>query len=135
MKKLYLFMAISAVVLAGILAVGCGGGPTATTSSNSSGSTPASSSKTNYKDVPVKDVATNPQAYDGQDIRVQGNYAVGYCSACFLLKDGVSALRIEVSDTAPLPPEDKLGARMEVSGKIYIAQDSPNLIADEIVYK
>jgi len=113
-----------------LIAAGCGGGATATKSvpTKTTGSGSA-------KNVSVKSVATNPTAYDGQVITTEGNYAVGYCSACFLLKDGVSALRVEVSDSAPLPPESKLNSRMQVTGKIYIAQGSPNLIADEIVYK
>ena len=124
-------IAVAALLVVSILlAAGCGGGATATKSvpikKTGSGSA---------KNVSVKSVATNPTAYDGQVITTEGNYAVGYCSACFLLKDGVSALRVEVSDSAPLPPESKLNSRMQVTGKIYIAQGSPNLIADEIVYK
>jgi uncharacterized protein YdeI (BOF family) len=121
----------AALLVSALLAGGCGSGG----ASAKKKTTTASGTSTSSKAVPVKDVATNPTAYDGQVITTEGNYAVGYCSACFLLKDGVSALRVEVTDAAPLPPEDKLNSRMQVSGKIYIAQGSPNLVADEIVYK
>lgn len=141
--KQYRSVALVIVALAAITvlaATSCGGTKSADTSDAAdTGSSTARSQPGapdgDYKSVTVKDISANPQAYDGQEIMTEGNYAVGYCAACFLLKDGVAALRVEVSDSAPLPDEGKLGARMEVSGKVYIAQGSPNLVADKITYK
>ena len=87
------------------------------------------------KQVTVEQIARDPQAYDSVVVTTEGNYAVGYCSACFLLKDGVYSVRVEVSDTAPQPPDSKKTARMTVTGKIYVAQGSPNIVAESIVYK
>ena len=130
MRKSVVLVITVGVALMVSLAVVAGCDSTQTTG------TPGSvSQSTTAKRVTVKDVATNPASYDGQEIVTEGNYAVGYCSACFLLKDGVSALRVEATDEAPLPPESKLNSRMEVTGKIYIAQGSPNLVASKIVYK
>ena len=131
MKRfIVLILALNAVLLVLLIVVGgCGGGTSKPTASQS----PNQSTSVNI--VTVQQVATNPANYDGQEIATEGNYAVGYCSACFLLKDGVSSLRVEVTDQAPLPPESKLNSRMEVTGKIYIAQGSPNLVASKIVYK
>ena len=89
----------------------------------------------NAKQVSVEQIARDPQAFDSVVVTTEGNYAVGYCSACFLLKDGVYSVRVEVSDTAPQPPDSKKTARMQVTGKIYVAQGSPNIVADSIVYK
>jgi|GEM_PF-3430498 len=115
-----------ALLLTLALAAGCGGTTAAPTTETKA---------PNANQVTVQQVAKNPAAYDGQEVVTEGNYAVGYCSACFLLKDGVSALRIEVTEHAPLPPESKLNSRMQVKGKIYVAQGSPNLVASQIVYK
>lgn len=135
MKKIVPAVVLAVIVLVAVAATGCGGSSTSSSSSSGSSTKPKSSGGNTATNVTVKDVSTNPQAYDGQEVTTEGNYAVGYCSACFLLKDGVSALRVEVTDQAPLPPESKLNSRMQVTGKIYLAQGSPNLIADEIVYK
>ncbi|MHB8895534.1 MAG: hypothetical protein ACYC99_10215 [Candidatus Geothermincolia bacterium] len=129
MRKVTAIVVLASLAVALIALAGCGNGPT------TKSDTQAQAVSDTARKVTVKEVATNPTAYDGQEVTTEGNYAVGYCSACFLLKDGVSALRVEVSDSAPLPPEDKLNARMQVTGKIYIAQGSPNLIADKLVYK
>jgi uncharacterized protein YdeI (BOF family) len=118
------------VAIATILAAGCGG-----TEATSAVKATTAKSTSNAQNVTVAEIAKNPTAYDGVVVSTEGNYAVGYCSACFLLKDGVSAVRVEVSDTAPLPPESKLRSRMEVTGKIYVANGSPNIVAEEIVYK
>lgn len=121
---------VSAVLMVSlVVAGGCGGG-TSTPKASQSANQSTSATK-----VTVQQVSTNPSNYDGQEISTEGNYAVGYCSACFLLKDGVSSLRVEVTDLAPMPPESKLNSRMEVTGKIYIAKGSPNLVANKIVYK
>ena len=125
-----LILTLTAVLLVSlVVAGGCGGGkstPRASQSANQS---------TSATKVTVQQVSTNPSNYDGQEIATEGDYAAGYCSACFLLKDGVSSLRVEVTDLAPMPPESKLNSRMEVTGKIYIAKGSPNLVANKIVYK
>ncbi|MBU1672261.1 MAG: hypothetical protein KKF41_10865 [Actinobacteria bacterium] len=126
MRRLVLGVLVLAVVA---LLAGCGG----TTQGTITGKTeeaPPSATR-----VTVAQVANDPAAWDGKTVTTEGNYAVGYCSACFLLKDGVSALRVEVSDTAPLPPESKLNSRMEVTGRIYVAKGSPNLVATSLVYK
>lgn len=119
------------VVMATILAAGCSEGTATTT--NKKATTVSNTSSADK--VTVAEIGKNPSAYDNVVVTTEGNYAVGYCSACFLLKDGVSAVRVEVSDTATLPPESKLNSRMEVTGKIYVAQGSPNIVAEEIVYK
>jgi len=127
-----LFLACCALlVVAALLMSGCGGGSGSVNSAGSAGST----SVENATQVTVENIAKNPQAYDSVIVTTEGYYAVGYCSACFLLKDGVYAVRVEVSDTAPLPPESKLRTRMQVTGKIYVAQGSPNIVADNIFYK
>jgi uncharacterized protein YdeI (BOF family) len=127
MRKLIAPLIFAALLLLTLaLAAGCGGTTAAPALKNQA---PKASQ------VTVQQVAKNPAAYDGQVVVTEGNYAVGYCSACFLLKDGVSALRVEVSERAPLPPESKLNSRMQVQGKIYVAQGSPNLVASQIVYK
>ena len=128
MKKLLLPLA--ALLLAAVLlASGCGGSPTSTAGQTVSLTNP------DAVQVSVEEIAKDPMAYDSVIVTTEGNYAVGYCSACFLLKDGVYAVRVEVSDTAPLPPESKLTDRMQVTGKIYVAQGSPNIVAESIVYK
>ena len=86
------------VVMATILAVGCSGG-TATTF-NKKATTVSNTSSA--EKVTVAEIGKNPSAYDNVVVTTEGNYAVGYCSACFLLKDGVSAVRVEVSDTCLL---------------------------------
>jgi uncharacterized protein YdeI (BOF family) len=128
MRRLF-FAGLALMFLAAFLAIGCGSG-----SGNTAGTT-ANAAATNAKQVSVEEIAKDPEAYNNMIVTTEGNYAVGYCSACFLLKDGVYAVRVEVSDTAPLPPESKLNSRMEVTGKIYVAQDSPNIVADSIIYK
>ena len=128
MRKLWLpFTAL--LLAAALLASGCGGGSTSTAGQTVSLANP------DAKQVSVEEIAKDPMAYDSVIVTTEGNYAVGYCSACFLLKDGVYAVRVEVSDTAPLPPESKLTSRMQVTGKIYVAQGSPNIVAESIVYK
>jgi uncharacterized protein YdeI (BOF family) len=128
MRRLFL-ACCAALVVAALLMGGCGGG-----SGYKQGSATAVSD-TNATQVTVEQIAKNPQAYDSVIVTTEGNYAVGYCSACFLLKDGVYAVRVEVSDSAPLPPESKLNSRMQVTGKIYVAQESPNIVAENIIYK
>jgi uncharacterized protein YdeI (BOF family) len=128
MKRLFL-AGFALVLFAAFLAVGCGSG-----SSNTAGTT-VNAAETNAKQVSVEEIAKDPEAYNNMIVTTEGNYAVGYCSACFLLKDGVYAVRVEVSDSAPLPPESKLKSRMQVTGKIYVAQGSPNIVADSIIYK
>lgn len=128
MKRL-LFAGLALMLLAALLAVGCGSG-----SSNTAGTT-VNAAAANAKQVSVEEIAKDPEAYNSVIVTTEGNYAVGYCSACFLLKDGVYAVRVEVSDTAPLPPESKLNSRMQVTGKIYVADGSPNIVADSIIYK
>lgn len=129
MKKV---LTVAAFALVGALfAAGCGAGAAKTSSDSSDGT---KSTGPQAQQIKVADVANNPMAYDGMIVETEGNYAVGYCSACFLLKDGVSAVRCEVSDTAPLPPESKLGARMRVSGKVYVVKGSPNIILEKIEY-
>lgn len=121
----FLLLLATAVTLAA--GAGCdGAGKTAATTVQQSPQPPKAS---------VASVANDPQAYDGKSITTEGNYAVGYCSACFLLKDGVSALRVEVSETVTLPPESKLGSRMKVSGRIYVVKGSPNLVASKLEYE
>ena len=128
MKKLLL--PLTALLLAAaLLASGCGGGSTSTAGQTVSLTDP------DAVQVSVEEIARDPQAFDSVIVTTEGDYAVGYCSACFLLKDGVYAVRVEVSDTAPLPPESKLTSRMQVTGKIYVAQGSPNIVAESIVYK
>lgn len=128
MKRLYLIV-MALVLLAGFLASGCGSGSENTTAST------VSTAVANAKQVSVEEIAKDPEAYNNMIVTTEGNYAVGYCSACFLLKDGVYSVRVEVSDSAPLPPDSKLNSRMEVTGKIYVAQGSPNIVADSIIYK
>jgi len=124
-----LLLPLAAVVLvAAMLASGCGGSAGATGQTSSLADPDA-------KQVTVEEIAKDPEAFDSVIVTTEGDYAVGYCSACFLLKDGVYSVRVEVSDTAPLPPESKLHTRMQVTGKIYVAQGSPNIVADNIEYK
>jgi uncharacterized protein YdeI (BOF family) len=125
----FLLLLATAVTLAA--GAGCGGaGKTAATTT-----TEAAQQSPQPPKASVATVANDPQAYDGKSITTEGNYAVGYCSACFLLKDGVSALRVEVSETVTLPPESKLGSRMKVSGRIYVVKGSPNLVASKLEYE
>ncbi len=119
------------VIAAGALTAGCGGSGA---SGGSAVKTQAGQSEPEAMDVKVEAIATSPMEFDNKTVATEGNYAVGYCSACFLLKDGVSAVRVEVSDTAPLPPESKLNARMRITGKIYVANGSPNIVATSIEY-
>lgn len=128
MNKRLLACLVIALVTA-LLAGGCKSG-----SSNVSSSTTVPANP-DAKQVTVEQIARDPQAYDSVVVSTEGNYAVGYCSACFLLKDGVYSVRVEVSDTAPQPPDSKKKARMVVTGKIYVAQGSPNIVAESIVYK
>lgn len=121
-------MTVVVVLVAVVPAVGCGG---KATSGKTETTAPA---KSGAEEVTVAQIANSPAEYDNRTVTTEGNYAVGYCSACFLLKDGVSAVRVEVSDTAPLPPESKLRSRMRVTGKIYVANGSPNIVADRIDY-
>ncbi len=126
MKRIGLALAILIVASLTLGILGC-----------SDSSKPAVESSGNAAGVEltkVADVSDNPAAFDGKTITVEGNYAVGYCAACFLLKDGVSALRVEVTDAVELPPESKLNSRMRVKGKIYVANDSPNLVASQLEY-
>jgi hypothetical protein len=111
-----------------LLAVGCGNGPSGTSQ------TPTLPGP-DTRQVTVEQIAKDPAAFDRVSVTTEGDYAVGYCSECFLLKDGVYAVRVEVTDTAPLPPESKLYTRMQVTGMIYVAQGSPNIIAESIEYK
>jgi uncharacterized protein YdeI (BOF family) len=126
-KRIGILVAVLLVVSMLLAIVGCSTETTTVSESDASVSSGATQCK-------VADVADDPAAWDNKVIVVEGNYAVGYCSACFLLKDGVSALRVEVTDTAPLPPESKLNSRMRVSGQIYVVNGSPNLIASKIDY-
>ncbi|OFW55398.1 MAG: hypothetical protein A2W01_06710 [Candidatus Solincola sediminis] len=128
MKRLALFFVI-ALLATSFLAAGCGNGSAGTVGSVDT------VAATSGKQTTVEEIARNPQGYDSVIVTTEGNYAVGYCSACFLLKDGVFSVRVEVSDTAPLPPESKLNARMQITGKIYVAQGSPNIVAENIIYK
>lgn len=128
MKKYVLPCALLLLALV-IVVSGCGGG---STSGESSGKPQADTPDATQ--VRVEQIAKSPMEYDNKIVTTEGNYAVGYCSACFLLKDGVSAVRVEVSDTAPLPPESRLTARMKVTGKIYVANGSPNIVASKIEY-
>jgi hypothetical protein len=127
MKKM-LLPCFALIVAAALLSGGCkngsGDGASATVAPNP-----------DAKQVTVEQIARDPMAYDSVVVTTEGNYAVGYCSACFLLKDGVYSVRVEVSDTAPQPPDSKKTARMTVTGKIYVAQGSPNIVAESIVYK
>lgn len=136
MRKL-LVLTLALVAVAAMLAAGCGGG-TATqgkaTSNTTNQTTEGTETSAKGEDATVQAIATDPESFDGKVVTTEGNYAVGYCSACFLLKDGVSSVRVEVSDTAPLPPESKLNSRMKVTGKIYVVKGSPNIIADKIEY-
>jgi uncharacterized protein YdeI (BOF family) len=120
---------LACALAVGVIAAGCG---------SSSGTSNTTAVKTQAEpdamNVKVEAIATSPMEFDNQTVTTEGNYAVGYCSACFLLKDGVSAVRVEVSDTAPLPPESKLNSRMRVTGKIYVANGSPNIVATKIEY-
>ncbi len=131
MKK-FLLPCLAALLLAALLTGGCGKESGGT---GSTGTTSTVAANPDAKQVSVEEIARDPQAFDSVIVTTEGNYAVGYCSACFLLKDGVYSVRVEVSDTAPLPPESKLTARMQVTGKIYVAQGSPNIVAESIVYK
>jgi uncharacterized protein YdeI (BOF family) len=128
MRRIFL-AGLALLLLTALLASGCSGG-----SGSVQGST-VSVSEANAKQVSVEEIAKDPEAFDSVIVTTEGDYAVGYCSACFLLKDGVYSVRVEVSDTAPLPPDSKLHTRMQVTGKIYVAQGSPNIVADSIVYK
>lgn len=116
------------MLAAALLVGGCGSGSTRSPAS-------VAADTGNAKRVSVEEIARDPEAFDSMVVTTEGDYAVGYCSACFLLKDGVYSVRVEVSDTAPLPPESKLYTRMEVTGKIYVAQGSPNIVAESIVYR
>ncbi|MEW6552905.1 MAG: hypothetical protein AB1384_01285 [Actinomycetota bacterium] len=127
MKRTLLPLAVTVLVLSGLVASGCGG--------SSGAAQTADLVDPDAKQVTVEEIARDPEAFDSVIVTTEGDYAVGYCSACFLLKDGVHAVRVEVSDTAPLPPESKLHTRMQVTGKIYVAQGSPNIVAESIVYK
>jgi uncharacterized protein YdeI (BOF family) len=128
-RFIILWLIVAAIAM--IFVAGC----SSDSATKSSEKATTASSTSNAKRVAVEEIALNPTAYDGAIVTTEGNYAVGYCSACFLLKDGVHAVRVEVSDTAPLPPESRLNSRMEVTGKIYVAQGSPNIVAEEIIYK
>jgi uncharacterized protein YdeI (BOF family) len=128
-KMLLAVLAVTAV--GALLAAGCGN----TTTQGKAPSTKAvSDTSANAENVTVQAISSNPTAYDGRIVTTEGNYAVGYCSACFLLKDGVASVRCEVSDTAPLPPESKLTSRMRVTGKVYVVKGSPNIISEKIEY-
>jgi uncharacterized protein YdeI (BOF family) len=129
MRKTIITCLLLAAMTAAV-AAGCGG-----TTATTTGKATTATNTSNATNATVAAIAKDPTSYDGVVVRTEGNYAVGYCSACFLLKDGVSAVRVEVSDTAPLPPKSKLNSRMEVTGKIYVAQGSPNIVAEKIVYK
>ncbi len=130
MRRLFL-ACCAALVVAALLMGGCGSG----SGTGSTVSSTGNAALENATQVTVEEIAKNPQAYDSVIVTTEGYYAVGYCSACFLLKDGVYAVRVEVSDAAPLPPESKLHTRMQVTGKIYVAQESPNIVAENITYK
>jgi hypothetical protein len=125
-----IFIPWFALLLAAVFFVSGCGGKTGSPAGSASAAPDA-----NAKQVTVEEIARDPEAFDSVIVTTEGDYAVGYCSACFLLKDGVYSVRVEVSDTAPLPPESKLYTRMQVSGKIYVAQGSPNIVATSIVYK
>jgi uncharacterized protein YdeI (BOF family) len=128
MKKL-IIACCGSLLLIVFLAGGCG------SKTGSTQATTTSVTNPDAKQVSVEEIARSPESFDSVIVTTEGNYAVGYCSACFLLKDGVYSVRVEVSDSAPLPPESKLKARMQVTGKIYVAQGSPNIVAESIVYK
>lgn len=128
-QRVFVPLVLLGMLVIGALATGCGGA-----GGESSGSAVKTQADPGAPEVKVASIEQAPMEYDNKTVTTEGNYAVGYCSACFLLKDGVSAVRVEVSDTAPLPPESKLNSRMRVTGKIYVANGSPNLVATSIEY-
>ncbi len=129
LQRVFVALVLLGMLVVGALSAGCGGGGGAT-----GGPAVKTQADPGAPEVKVESISRSPMDYDNQTVTTEGNYAVGYCAACFLLKDGVSAVRVEVSDTAPLPPESKLNSRMRVTGKIYVANGSPNLVATGIDY-
>jgi len=113
-------VAASLLVLAtvAIIAAGCGGGGSVSV-------TPATGSGS----ATVKEVATSAASFDGKTVVLDGYYAPGSCTSCFLIKDGPYSVRVEGTSTVPVPTDAETGAKIKVSGTIRVVNGSPDLSA------
>lgn len=113
MKK-FIWAGVAAALVAGtIIAVaGCGGGGTKYGASIS-----ASEQVTR-----VADINSNPDAYAGKTVVINGYFAQGFCSDCFLVKDGTASMRVVGSTTVPVPPSSKINSPIRVIGSVEVKE-------------
>lgn len=102
------------VLLAGAvaIAVGCGSSPL-----KSGDAVPA-----NAEAVGIKSINAAAGSYAGKKVVVSGYYGIGLCSDCFLIKDGAATLRVEGSETVPVPPKSYLNKPLKVYGTIVVRE-------------
>lgn len=71
------------------------------------------------KVVRLQEVLSNPQAYDGQTLVIEGNFSGACCASDFIFKDGVASTEVLVSKECPMP-STKAGSRMKVWGTVSV---------------
>lgn len=75
------------------------------------------------KVVRLQEVLSNPQAYDGQTLVIEGNFSGVCCASDFIFKDGVASTEVLVSKECPMP-STKAGSRMKVWGTVLVKAET-----------
>ncbi len=75
------------------------------------------------KVVRLQEVLSNPQAYDGQTLVIEGNFSGVCCASDFIYKDGLASTEVLVSKECPMP-EAKAGSRMKVLGTVLVKTEA-----------
>ncbi|MBU1671953.1 MAG: hypothetical protein KKF41_14120 [Actinobacteria bacterium] len=72
--------------------------------------------------VGIAEINEKPTAYAGKSVVTSGYYGIGLCSDCFLIKDGVATLRVEGSQTVPVPSKSYLNKPLRVYGTVDVTE-------------
>ncbi len=116
---------VSAAILAlgtvlAIAIAGCGGG--------------GAKVSTDTKPAKISEILDDPGGYEGRGVVIEGVLAYFCCADGFTMKDGVSGMKVIISETAPMPEQSKLNSRLMVEGNVVLQGGIPAVSAQAIEF-
>jgi len=83
----------------------------------------------------MEELLKDPKSYEGKDVVVGGVFNSICCADDFVLKDGLNAIEVYVTDQCPMPDKSKLRSRMQVHGTVKVKGDEVTLVAKEVKFE
>jgi PBP1b-binding outer membrane lipoprotein LpoB len=91
--------------------------------------------KSSVQTVKMEELLKDPKAYEGKDVVVGGVFNNICCADDFVLKDGLNAIEVYVTDQCPMPDKSKLRSKMQVHGTVKVKGDDVTLVAKEVKFE